>query len=63
MIEIYATVVGVLQCAFPPIIYATVVRPQGILLFRLQALRKVLYGIRKYCFLPGSAVQRSHAHA
>lgn len=47
MIEIYATVVGVLQCAFPPIIYATVVRPQGILLFRLQALRKVLYGIRK----------------
>ena len=62
MIEIYATVVGVLQYAFPPI-YATVVRSQGILLFRLQALRKVLYGIRKYCFLPCSAVQRSHAHA
>ena len=46
MIEIYATVGGVRQCAFPPI-YATVVRSQGILLFRLQALRKVLYGFRK----------------
>ena len=46
MIEIYATVVGVLQCAFPPI-YATVVRSQGILLFHLQALQKVLYGFRK----------------
>ena len=46
MIEIYATVVGVLQYAFPPI-YATVVRSQGIPLFRPQALRKVLYGFRK----------------
>ena len=47
MIEIYATVGGVLQCTFPRVLSADSCDKLAILLFRLQALRKVLYGIRK----------------
>ena len=47
MIEIYATVVGVLQCAFPRVLSADSCDKLAILFVRLQALRKVLYCIRK----------------